>query len=94
MLFEADRNVQLDRLAAAAAIQATMRNLQNDWEERPQGWVPADFMPGAVIKTEREKLIEFAEAIERGDTFEEEEVDPEELARHRDAVERTISNII
>jgi hypothetical protein len=84
--------VQLDRLAAAAAIQAAIFNVNNDWDKRPQGWVPADFMPGAVIKSERDELLEFAEAVARGDTFD--EPDHEELARCRGEIEKTFSNII
>jgi hypothetical protein len=90
LLFEADRDVQLDRLAAAAAIQATICNTHNDWEKRPEGWVPANFMPGA--KSERDELLEFAEAVARGDTFD--EPDAVELERCRGEIEKTFSNII
>lgn len=48
-------------------------------------------MPGAVILTEEEKLIEFAEAVARGDTFE--EPDAEEISSFRRTVDKTFNNV-
>jgi len=50
-----------------------------DPEKRPQGFSAADFMPGAVVKSERDELIEWAEQVISGESFE--EPDPEELRR-------------
>jgi hypothetical protein len=76
--------MQHDRLAAAAAIQATLYNLHNDWDKRPQGWVPADFMPGAVVKSEQEELHEWAEQVLNGGSFD--EPDPDEYSRFRQSM--------
>jgi hypothetical protein len=89
LLFAADRDVQDDRLAAAAAIQATLCNVHNDWDKRPQGWVPANFMPGAIVKSEQEELHEWAEAVLNGESFN--EPDPEEHLRFRQGMQESFN---
>jgi len=92
LLFEADADLALEAYGPAARIQAVLANLHRDPEQRSEPYLPADFMPGAVVKTEEEKLIEFAEQVASGETFEE-EPDPGEMARFRHAVTK-IGNVI
>jgi hypothetical protein len=92
-LFEADDDCRLDRWAAAASIQAAIYNTHNDWDKRPEGWTAADFMPGAVIQTEEDRLIEFAERVMAGDSFEDGAPDPEEMDEFRRTVTKTFNNV-
>jgi hypothetical protein len=92
LLFEADVDLALEAYGPAARIQATLANLHRDPEQRDEPYMPADFMPGAVVKTEEEKLLEFAEQIASGE-IEECEPDPDEMARFRHAVTK-IGNVV
>jgi hypothetical protein len=68
--------IALDALLARAAIAdrkalfpgamvcATLCNLKNDWDKNPDGWQPADFLPGAV--REEDDLEAFARELEQG----------------------------
>jgi hypothetical protein len=92
-LFEADEDCRLDRILAAAMICAQIWNTHNNWEKRPEGFTAADFMPGAVIQSEEEKLLEFAERVAAGDTFDDGAPDIEELERCRRDIARTFKNV-
>jgi hypothetical protein len=85
LLFEADADLALEAYGPAAWIQALLANIHRDKEERPEPYVPAEFMPGAVVKTEEEKLMEFAEQLASGEIAEC-EPDPGEMARFRRAL--------
>lgn len=78
-----DRKVQFH----AATIAAAIYNVNNDWEKRPQGWTPADFMPGAGDE-EAEDMRTFIEQAERGDPF---DVDPGDLAAFKARVEAKVT---
>lgn len=80
-----------ERVYPAALICSVLANLHRDPEKRPDAWQPADFMPGAVVKTEREELLEFAERVARGETFD--APDPEEMQRCRQELQKTFSNV-
>jgi hypothetical protein len=88
LLFEADRDCHLDRIAGAAMICSLIWNVNYE-DKRP----PGDFMPGAVVKTEEEKLIEFAERVMAGDTFEDGAPEEEEIERCRREVAKTFKNV-
>jgi hypothetical protein len=74
-------------------ICAQIWNTHNDWEKRPEGFTAADFMPGAVIQTEEEKLLAFAERVVAGDTFEDGAPDAEELDSFRRQVNKAFKNV-
>lgn len=61
------RQAALDSLRPAAMVCASIWNTHNDYEKRPQGWSPADFLPGAESC---EDMEEFAEKVQRGEQFE------------------------
>jgi hypothetical protein len=88
LLFQADRDVQLDRLAPAALICSVLANIHRDEDKRPEPYRPADFMPGA--KSERDELIEWAEAVASGKTFAE-EPNPDDQQRFRREMQETFN---
>lgn len=88
LLFEADEDCRLDRIAAAAMICAQIWNVNYEEKRRP-----ADFMPGAVIQSEEDRLIEFAERVMAGDTFEDEAPSAEEMERCRRQIHKTFENV-
>lgn len=92
LLLEADEDCDRDRYAAAGLIAAQIWNVNNDWDKRPQGFTAADFMPGAVVKSEQDELAEFAEAVLRGETFD--APDPAEIERCRRELGKTFKNIL
>jgi hypothetical protein len=76
-----------ERFWPAAMVKAALYNVHNDWDKKPDGWSIAECMPGAVIKTEEEKLIEFAEAVLNGESIEE-DIDPDEMRNFRKNLEQ------
>ena len=70
-----------DAYGPAAHIQALLANIHRIEEKRAEPYTPADFMPGAEVKSEREELFEWAEKVLSGESFE--EPDQEEQRRFR-----------
>jgi hypothetical protein len=63
------RSAAIEALRPAAMICAAIMNTHNDYEKRPQGWSPADFLPGAEPARD-ESMDEFVEKVQRGEKFE------------------------
>lgn len=77
---------RLEERSHAALICAVLANINRDPEHRP--YDVKDFMPGA--KSEEDELREFAEAVARGETFED---PPEVVAEFRRSLEANFSGI-
>lgn len=52
-----------------AALKAEIRNVHNNWDERPEGWSAEDFMPGSatVPRSGADAMKDFVLAWERGE---------------------------
>jgi hypothetical protein len=50
-------------------------------------------MPDAVVKSEEDRLIEFAERVAAGDTFDDGAPEAEDLDRFRRQVAKTFNNV-
>jgi len=74
-----------DRMWPAALICSVIANVHRNPEDpdHPDPYSAAEFMPGARVQTQEDKLREFAERVLAGDTFEDEQPDEAELARFR-----------
>lgn len=69
----------------AAMLASVMANVNRDPEKHPDPYTAEQFMPGA-----KDEMLEFIEALERGDEF---EVDPKAMAVFRQALEANFSNV-
>lgn len=74
----------------AALICSVIANAHRNKDERPEPFTAADFMPGAEVKTREQELREWADAVERGETF---EADPEELEEFKRQMQSSFKNI-
>lgn len=92
LLFEADADLERDGYGPAAHIQALLANIYRDEDKRDEPYTPAEFMPGAAVKSEHESLIEWAEAVLSGETFEAPDI--EELEQRRRTIKKTFSNVL
>jgi len=73
------------RFAGSAMICSIIANVHRDPEKKSEPWTPDDFMPGAEVKTKEEEMIEWLEALERGEA----EDDPEAVERFKQQMKAT-----
>ena len=85
-----DQLAERDRrqMVPAAMICSVIANVHRDPEQRSEPWTIQDFLPGA--KSKEEEMIEWLEALERG---EEPQPDPAEVARFKRQMKATFSNL-
>jgi len=73
------------RLFSGAMVCATICNVKNDWEKNPDGWTPADFLPGARREDDTDRFIREMESGEL------QKVDPRAMAAFKMKLQKDLN---